>query len=211
MDSKVPQTAVPQALTKQHDKISNLYKSNKDLTPSELDLQDLNRMLIKAPGKFDESLIQATMDHLFKIANDKMESDHDKKVLVGLRAMVRELETSLYRPQPQYQDAFFFPNMANIKKMVGYIAKAKKSIDLAIFSFTNDDLANEILAAHKRGVKVRIITDDEAMKGKGADTQRMADGGIPCRTDSEERFHMHNKFMIVDKKFLVTGSFNWTF
>ena len=102
MDSKVPQTAVPQALTKQHDKISNLYKSNKDLTPSELDLQDLNRMLIKAPGKFDESLIQATMDHLFKIANDKMESDHDKKVLVGLRAMVRELETSLYRPQPQY-------------------------------------------------------------------------------------------------------------
>ena len=47
---------------------------------------------------------------------------------------------------------------------------AKKSLDLAIFSFTNDELANEILAAHKRGVKVRIITDDEAMKGKGADT-----------------------------------------
>ena len=53
--------------------------------------------------------------------------------------------------------------------MVGYIAKAKKSIDLSIFSFTNDDLANEVIAAHKRGVAVRIITDDEAMKGKGAD------------------------------------------
>ena len=60
--------------------------------------------------------------------------------------------------------------MANIKKMVNYIAKAKSSIDLCIFSFTNDDLANEILAAHKRGVAVRIITDDEAMKGKGAET-----------------------------------------
>ena len=143
-------------------------------------------MLSKQTGRFEESLIQASTDHLFKIAQDKMESDHDKKVLLGLRAMVRELEGALYRPNAQYQDAFFFPNMANIKKMVNYIAKAKSSIDLCIFSFTNDDLANEILAAHKRGVAVRIITDDEAMKGKGADTQRMADGGIPCRTDSEE-------------------------
>lgn len=65
--------------------------------------------------------------------------------------------------------------------------------------------------AHNRGVNVRIITDDEAMKNKGADTQRMADNGIPCRVDSEERYHMHNKFMIVDNLFLVTGSFNWTF
>ena len=46
---------------------------------------------------------------------------------------------------------------------------AKKTIELSIFSFTNDDLANEIIAAHKRGVKVRIVTDDQAMQGNGAD------------------------------------------
>ena len=88
---------------------------------------------------------------------------------------------------------------------------AKKTIDLAIFSFTNDDLANEIKAAHERGVKVRIITDDEAMSGIGADAQRMSDAGIPVRTDSEVKYHMHNKYMIVDSLFIVTGSFNWTF
>jgi len=127
-------------------------------------------MLAKQTGRFDESLIQASTDHLFKIALEKMETDHDKAVVKGLRAMVRELEGTLYRPNAQYQDAFFFPNMANVKKIVNYIAKAKRSIDLCVFSFTNDDLANEILAAHKRGVTVRIVTDDEAMKGKGADT-----------------------------------------
>jgi len=58
---------------------------------------------------------------------------------------------------------------------------------------------------------VRIITDDEAMKGKGADAQRCSDAGIPVRTDHAEQYHMHNKFMIVDKVFIVTGSFNWTF
>ena len=101
--------------------------------------------------------------------------------------------------------------MANIKKMVKYISMAKKTIDLCIFSFTNDDLANEIIAAHKRGVKVRIITDDEAMKGKGADAKRCSDAGIPTRTDDAEHYHMHNKFMIVDSLYIVTGSFNWTF
>jgi phosphatidylserine/phosphatidylglycerophosphate/cardiolipin synthase-like enzyme len=156
------------------------------LTPDEKDLDRLSGIMAKQTGRFEESLIQASMDNLFKIAQGKMESDHDKKVLTGLRAMVRELEETLYRPHSRYQDAFFFPNMANVKKLVGYIDKAKKSIDLAIFSFTNDDLANALLAAHERGVALRIITDDEAMKGKGADTQRMADAGVPCRTDAEE-------------------------
>ena len=125
--------------------------------------------------------------------------------------MVGKLEHDLLRPQAQYQDAFFFPSKPNVQKLCSYIALAKKSIDLCIFSFTNDDLAREIIKAHQRGVKVRIITDDESMKGFGADAQRCSDAGIPTRTDDEPMYHMHNKFMIVDSTFLVTGSFNWTF
>jgi cardiolipin hydrolase len=49
------------------------------------------------------------------------------------------------------------------------------------------------------------------MNGIGADAQRCADKGIEVRTDDAPTYHMHNKFMIVDSKFLVTGSFNWTF
>jgi phosphatidylserine/phosphatidylglycerophosphate/cardiolipin synthase-like enzyme len=49
------------------------------------------------------------------------------------------------------------------------------------------------------------------MKGIGADAQRCADKGIEVRTDDAPNYHMHNKFMVVDSKFLVTGSFNWTF
>lgn len=153
----------------------------------------------------------ATMDHVFSIADSKMESEHDKKVLVGLRQMVKELEMALYRPQPRFQDAFFFPSFPNLKKVQKYIQIAKKSIDLCIFSYTNDDLSGEIMKAHERGVNVRIITDDEAMKGKGADAKAMADKGVSVRCDSEERFHMHNKFMIVDRMLVLTGSFNWSF
>ena len=152
-----------------HQKISDVFFKNDELKQSESDAQDINRLMAKMFGRFEEDNIQATVDHCFDIAKGKMESDHDKKVLAGLRQLVRQVEVNLYRPNPRFQDAFFFPNMANVKKMVNYIKMAKNTIDLSIFSFTNDDLANEIITAHKRGVKVRIITDDEAMKGKGAD------------------------------------------
>jgi len=202
---------IPAQTKTAHEKIGYLFDQSKDLKQTDADAQDVQRILSKMYGRFEEDNIQATMDHVFSLAKGKMESDHDKQVLAGLRQLVRQVETNLYQPNPRFQDAFFFPNMANIKKMQKYIQLAKKTIDLSIFSFTNDDLANEIIAAHKRGVKVRIITDDQAMEGKGADAKRCSDVGIPVRCDSEVNYHMHNKFMIVDSLFLVTGSFNWTF
>ena len=45
-------------------------------------------------------------------------------------------------------------------------------------------------------MKVRIITDDESMKGIGADAQRCADKGIEVRTDDAPNYHMHNKYMV---------------
>jgi mitochondrial cardiolipin hydrolase len=38
-----------------------------------------------------------------------------------------------------------------------------------------------------------------------------SDEGIPVRTDACPEYHMHNKFMVVDSTFMVTGSFNWTY
>jgi len=83
---------VPRAVEKTHEQITQLYKGNKDLSQGPADIQDLSRMLGKMFGKTDSENIQSTVDCMFKVAQDKMESEHDKKVLVGLRQMVRELE-----------------------------------------------------------------------------------------------------------------------
>lgn len=105
MDSKetIPQTPVPPSLQRKHDAITNLYKDNKDLAPNGNDLQDLHKLLTKqGTSRFDMSMCEASTDLLFKIALEKMETDHDKSVVVGLRAMVRELEDALYRPNARY-------------------------------------------------------------------------------------------------------------
>ena len=77
-----------------------------------------------------------------------MESEHDKNVLLGLRSMINEVDRNLYRPAPKFERALFFPNKENIKVLADHIQTAKKTIDLCIFSFTNDDLANAIIYMH---------------------------------------------------------------
>ena len=37
------------------------------------------------PERFNRDAIDSTLNHLFNIAKDKMESDHDKEVLGGLK------------------------------------------------------------------------------------------------------------------------------
>lgn len=108
-------------------------------------------------------------------------------------------------------DAFFFPNKANVKNIVKYIMMAKKTLHICVFNVTNDDLANAVIDRHNAGVAVKVISDDECKNNPGSDVQRFADNDIEVRTDSEPSYHMHDKFMVVDGTFVLTGSFNWTF
>ena len=81
---------------------------------------------------------------------------------------------------------------------------------MCVFNLTNDKLANALDAAHKRGVQVRIISDDECMTNQGSDVHWLSEQGITVRTDDRPEFHMHNKFVVIDDTHLITGSFNWT-
>jgi len=93
-----------------------------------------------------------------------MKDDHDKAVLQSLEKYLNIVSEDLLNPKPRYLDAFFFPNEKNIDKLVTYLSKATKTLKICIFNLTNDKLANAVAEAHKRGVQVRIISDDECMK-----------------------------------------------
>ena len=88
------------AFTTTQEKIVDLYKDNKDLKNSEADLCDLSNSLKKMEDKYNNDKIQKTIDTLFMIASSKIESEHDKAVLAGLRQMVAKVQKTLYRPNP---------------------------------------------------------------------------------------------------------------
>ena len=56
---------------------------------------------------------------------------------------------------------------------------------------------------------MRVISDDDKAHDRGSDVHRLADSGVPVRTDHSPN-HMHHKFAIFDRMLLVNGSYNWT-
>ncbi len=82
-------------------------------------------------------------------------------------------------------------------------------VDIAVYSITNTAIVDSILAAHKRGAKIRVITDRTQSKGKGSLVGKIRDAGIPVVTNVRYKIE-HNKFAVFDGRHIVSGSYNWT-
>ena len=99
------------------------------------------------------------------------------------------------------------------------IEQAKKELLVAVYAFTSDDLANALVQAKKRGVAVQVVIDkefdvgNEKSKGRFFDVQKIPLrrlSGVKAKSQDKETGLMHQKFAVVDRKTVLTGSYNWT-
>jgi phosphatidylserine/phosphatidylglycerophosphate/cardiolipin synthase-like enzyme len=91
--------------------------------------------------------------------------------------------------------------------MVETIDSAKVSIDLAVMGFSYDPLIDALERAWDRGVAVRMVGDAGHLYNDGY--QRFIDRQIPMVSGNLNHI-MHNKYMVVDGRFIVGSTANWT-
>lgn len=89
------------------------------------------------------------------------------------------------------------------------VSKARKNINVAVFFLTSKYLAADLIAAHRRGVRVRVIVDATAAKNGYSKHELLREAGIPVKVENWGG-KMHMKSASVDGRFLVMGSMNWT-
>ncbi len=106
-------------------------------------------------------------------------------------------------------DAHFSPGDECLFAICRQIETAERSADVCVFTITDDRIAARLLDAHRRGVQVRIITDNDKAHDEGSDVHRLSRAGIAVVVD-ETPSHMHHKFAIFDDRRMLTGSYNWT-
>ncbi len=109
---------------------------------------------------------------------------------------------------PQSQ-AYFSPDNDCTRVIIDHIDKTQRTLDICVFTITDDRVSSAISRAHQRGVTVRVITDNEKAFDAGSDIQKLGERGVPIRID-QTQYHMHHKYAIFDKATLINGSFNWT-
>ncbi len=106
-------------------------------------------------------------------------------------------------------ESFFCPEEACASQLIKKIDSAEKSIYVAIFSFTNDDIASALIRAKERGVEVKVVFDYDQSKSDYSDDEKLADAGIEVRRRDGSGY-MHNKFCVIDEAIVSTGSFNYS-
>jgi len=104
----------------------------------------------------------------------------------------------------------FSPKGGTSKELARLIKAAKKEIVVAVYAFSSKYLGQALSAALKRGVKIRIILDGENARKSYSLDEWLAAEGIDIRYITVKSGNMHHKFMLIDGKRLVTGSYNFT-
>jgi len=95
------------------------------------------------------------------------------------------------------------------QELVELLDSATQTLDIAMYYFTDDDLGEAVIRAHRRGVKIRVLLDESQVGASGGEYQKLIAEGIPVAIENTSGL-MHHKFVIIDGKITVTGSYNWT-
>ena len=102
---------------------------------------------------------------------------------------------------------YFAPSPKIAPALCAFIRSAARSVDVCAFDIKLSSVADAIIEAKERQIAVRIVTDTDYLKNDALG--RLSRAGIPIVSDRKNSL-MHNKFVVVDSRYVWTGSFNLT-
>jgi len=118
-------------------------------------------------------------------------------------------------PTRAQTDAHLYSPGTNLERSeLAQLETATRSVDVAMYSFTDRELAEELATLARKGVRVRVYRDREQFQqemqwGGVTTTSILSAAGIQVRIKGA-RDLMHLKSYAIDGRLLRTGSANWS-
>ena len=134
-----------------------------------------------------------------------------KKILL-IALMIIDLAGSYSTAQAKtkpHVEVNFSPNQGATKAVVNLINSAKVSIKVAAYSFTSPEIAQALIAAYEKGLRVQVVLDKSNDTNQYSAATFLENKNVPLRINYRYKI-MHNKYIIVDNISVETGSFNYT-
>ncbi len=107
---------------------------------------------------------------------------------------------------------YFSPQDSTIQYINYFVSLAQDSIGYLIYSFTREDLAIRLINAFRGGVWVGGVHDRSDVGSSYSQFSMLRDSGLYVYPDGLPTSYdlLHHKFMVIDGKYVVTGSMNWS-
>lgn len=111
----------------------------------------------------------------------------------------------------QHLDFHFLPDDKQVlSKVLKLLQSAKKSVKVAMFTFTHNELIQQLIDLHRKGINVQIVLDnDSSRKTSKIALNRFKAEKMDVRTSMRSGL-LHEKIAIIDDEILIGGSTNWT-
>lgn len=103
----------------------------------------------------------------------------------------------------------FSPRGGAAENIINAIDEAKDNIRVQAYSFTSASIATSLIKAKDRGVDVQVILDSSDRDGRGTQFKNLVSSGMNVYVDGIHQI-AHNKVIIIDKKIVFTGSYNFS-
>lgn len=103
----------------------------------------------------------------------------------------------------------FTPQEPCMDLIVSKILAAQQLILVQAYVLTSEKIAHALVQAHRRNVTVQLLIDKYALTVKGSKINWLFKQGVAVILD-EALGLAHNKVIIIDDNYVITGSFNWT-
>jgi phosphatidylserine/phosphatidylglycerophosphate/cardiolipin synthase-like enzyme len=178
------------------------------LSPAEK--RELSDALRERPMRVDE--LRQLRNHAFKLvkqrAYDSTSAAAMPALIDWLAAVIRVID-QVHTQIAVRTQVWFSPGQACLDAVLQHLRQCRQSMDICVFTIADDRITEQILAAHRRGVTVRVISDNDKREDRGSDIETLAEAGIVIALDRSDA-HMHHKFALFDGQRLLNGSFNWT-
>jgi phosphatidylserine/phosphatidylglycerophosphate/cardiolipin synthase-like enzyme len=114
---------------------------------------------------------------------------------------------SATKPRTDPPEAFVGPQGLQ-PRLDALIDSATQTLDVQMYLFTVDELADRIIAAKQRGVAVRVILDVDHPGNEGTRSQLLA-AGVPTRNSPSIYSFSHAKYLLIDREVAVIMSMNF--
>ncbi len=104
---------------------------------------------------------------------------------------------------------YFTPPANAAAAIVKAIDASEREVLVQAYGFTHNAIAQALVRAHERGVKVRVLLDKKSQTSNRYVMGVLQDADIAVRQDGKHAI-AHNKVMVIDQAVVITGSFNFT-
>ena len=111
--------------------------------------------------------------------------------------------------QAEVVGIYFTPPSDVAAAVIEVIDQGQSEVLVQAYGFTHNGIAQALVRAHTRGVKVKVLLDAKTDATNRFVTDLLVSQQIPLRLDAGHAI-AHNKVIVVDGELVITGSFNFT-